>query len=90
MAYQKFTGTYQSSDHINRIHYYIYEPETDLRAILQIVHDFGDFVERNDNLIRFLQIMALWFADVTISGMDVLLKKRTMAILAARMDGLIW
>ena len=25
-----------------------------------------------------------------ISGMDVLLKKRTMAILAARMDGLIW
>ena len=53
MAYQKFTGTYQSSDHINRIHYYIYEPETDLRAILQIVHDFGDFVERNENLIRF-------------------------------------
>ena len=39
MAYQKFTGTYQSSDHINRVHYYIYEPETDLRAILQIVHD---------------------------------------------------
>ena len=87
MAYQKFTGTYQSSDHINRIHYYIYEPETDLRAILQIVHDFGDFVERNENLIRFF---TLWFADVTISGMDVLLKKRTMAILAARMDGLIW
>ena len=53
MAYQKFTGTYQSSDHINRIHYYIYEPETDLRAILQIVHDFGDFIERNENLIRF-------------------------------------
>lgn len=53
MAYQKFTGTYQSSDHINRIHYYIYEPEADLRAILQIVHDFGDFVERNENLIRF-------------------------------------
>ncbi len=53
MAYQKFTGTYQSSDHINRIHYYIYEPEADLRAILQIVHDFGDFVERNENLIHF-------------------------------------
>ena len=78
MAYQKFTGTYQSSDHINRIHYYIYEPETDLRAILQIVHDFGDFVERNENLIRF-------FTDH-----GVMLKKRTMAILAARMDGLIW
>ena len=85
MAYQKFTGTYQSSDHINRIHYYIYEPETDLRAILQIVHDFGDFVERNENLIRF-------FTDhgVMVCGCDVLLKKRTMAILAARMDGLIW
>ena len=36
MAYQKFTGTYQSSDHINRIHYYIYEPETDLRAIYRL------------------------------------------------------
>ncbi len=53
MAYQKFTGTYHSCDHINRVHYYIYEPETDLRAILQIVHDFGDSVERNEDLIRF-------------------------------------
>lgn len=53
MAYQKFTGTYQSSDHINRIHYYIYEPETDLRAIIQIVHDFGDRIERNESFIRF-------------------------------------
>lgn len=53
MAYQKFTGTYQSSDHINRIHYYIYEPETDLRAIIQIVHDFGDCIERNESFIRF-------------------------------------
>lgn len=53
MAYQKFTGIYQSSDHINRIHYYIYEPETDLRAIIQIVHDFGDCIERNESFIRF-------------------------------------
>ena len=53
MAYQKFTGTYQSSDRINRIHYYIYEPENDLRAIIQLVHDFGDSIERNENLIRF-------------------------------------
>ena len=56
MAYQKFTGTYQSSDHINRIHYYIYEPETDLRAIIQIVHDFGDCIERNESFIRFILI----------------------------------
>lgn len=90
MAYQKFTGTYQSSDHINRIHYYIYEPETDLRAILQIVHDFGDFVERNENLIRFFTDHGVMVCGCDHIGMDVLLKKRTMAILAARMDGLIW
>lgn len=53
MAYQKFTGTYHSSNHSDKIHYYIYEPETDLRAILQIVHDFGDRVERNEKMIRY-------------------------------------
>lgn len=89
MAYQKFTGTYQSSDHINRIHYYIYEPETDLRAIIQIVHDFGDRIERNESFIRFLLIMELWCVDAIILDMDVLPRKKTMDILVKRMDGLI-
>ena len=88
MAYQKFTGTYQSSDHINRIHYYIYEPETDLRAIIQIVHDFGDCIERNESFIRF-------FTDhgIMVCGCDHIghgrSSKKTMDILVKRMDGLI-
>ena len=53
MAYSKFSGTYRSANHKNRIHYYIFEPETDLRAILQITHGWKDYIERNEELIRF-------------------------------------
>ena len=53
MAYSKFRGTYRSANHKNRIHYYIFEPETDLRAILQITHGWKDYIERNEELIRF-------------------------------------
>lgn len=53
MAYSKFSGTYRSANHKNRIHYYIFEPETDLRAILQITHGWKDYIERHEELIRF-------------------------------------
>lgn len=53
MAYSKFSGTYRSANHKNRIHYYIFEPETDMRAILQITHGWKDYIERNEELIRF-------------------------------------
>lgn len=53
MAYSKFRGTYRSANHKNRIHYYIFEPETDLRAILQITHGWKDYIERNEELIQF-------------------------------------
>ena len=38
MAYSKFSGTYRSANHKNRIHYYIFEPEADIRAIVQLTH----------------------------------------------------
>lgn len=53
MAYSKFSGTYQSSNHKNRIFYYILEPETELRAIVQLTHGWKDYIERNDELIKF-------------------------------------
>ena len=53
MAYSKFRGTYRSANHKNRIHYYIFEPENDLRAILQITHGWKDYIERNEELIQF-------------------------------------
>ena len=53
MAYLKFSGTYRSANHKSRIHYYLFEPETDLRAIIQITHGWKDYIERNEELIRF-------------------------------------
>lgn len=53
MAYTKFSGTYRSSNHKNRIYYYIFEPEADIRAVLQITHGWKDYIERNENLIQF-------------------------------------
>lgn len=53
MAYQKFSGTYHSSDHKNKIHYYIYEPEIELRAVVQFIHGYGDCIEDNEELIRY-------------------------------------
>lgn len=53
MAFLKFSGTYRSSNHKNRIHYYIFEPETDLRAIIQFTHGWKDYIERNDELIKY-------------------------------------
>ncbi|MDO5145951.1 MAG: alpha/beta hydrolase [Eubacteriales bacterium] len=53
MAYTRFCGTYRSANHKNRIHYYIFEPEADIRAILQMTHGWKDYIERNENLIRF-------------------------------------
>ncbi|MCD8019167.1 MAG: alpha/beta hydrolase [Clostridiales bacterium] len=53
MAYSKFRGTYRSANQKNRIQYYIYEPETDLRAILQITHGWKDYIERYEELIQY-------------------------------------
>lgn len=53
MAYSKFSGTYRSANHKNRIHYYIFEPEADIRAIIQLTHGWRDYIERNEDFIKF-------------------------------------
>ena len=53
MAYSKFSGTYRSANHKNRIHYYIFEPEADIRAIVQLTHGWRDYIERNEELIQY-------------------------------------
>ena len=53
MAYTKFSATYRSANKKNRIHYYIFEPETELRAIIQFTHGWKDYIERNMEIIRF-------------------------------------
>ena len=46
MSYQKTIGTYLSADGITEIHYAIYLPEGNPRAILQISHGMRDYIER--------------------------------------------
>lgn len=53
MAYTKFCGSYRSSNHKSRIQYYIFEPETDFRAVVQFTHGWKDCIERNQELISF-------------------------------------
>ena len=53
MAYSKFSGTYRSANHKNRIYYYIFEPEADIHAIVQLTHGWRDYIERNEEFIQY-------------------------------------
>lgn len=54
MAYQKYSGTFKSSNGVNRIQYYIYEPESEIRGIIQISHGMCEYLEMYEELISFL------------------------------------
>ena len=54
MPYQKFTGSFRSSNGSNRIQYYIYEPEADIHAVFFFVPELGDSVEGNEQLTEYL------------------------------------
>lgn len=53
MAFHKFSGTYKSSNRVNRIQYYIYEPESEIKGIIQISHGMYEYVEIYEELIHF-------------------------------------
>lgn len=53
MAFHKYTGTYKSSNGINRIQYYIYEPECEIRGIIQISHGMCEYIDMYDGLITY-------------------------------------
>ena len=54
MAFQKYTGTFKSSNGKNRIQYYIYEPENDISGIVQISHGMCEYMEMYEELITYL------------------------------------
>lgn len=54
MAFHKYTGTYKSSNGVNRIQYYIYEPESEIRGIIQISHGMCEYLEMYEDLIDYL------------------------------------
>lgn len=53
MAFHKYTGTYKSSNGISRIQYYIYEPEGEIRGIIQISHGMCEYLDMYEGLIQY-------------------------------------
>jgi alpha-beta hydrolase superfamily lysophospholipase len=52
--YQKTEGSFASSNGVNTIKYYIYKPEGEIRAMIQLVHGMCEYVERYEPYIEFL------------------------------------
>lgn len=63
--YKKTSGTYLSSDKQHNIAYYVYTPDSNPSAVLQLSHGMCEFLERYENL-------ADWFAErgVVVCGND--------------------
>ncbi len=53
MAFNKTTGTFTSTNGINQIRYYVYQPEGDIRGIMQISHGMCEYIERYEPHIEF-------------------------------------
>ena len=54
MNYKKSSNTFKSSNHSSNITYYIYEPLTTPKAIVQISHGMCEYIERYEHFIDFL------------------------------------
>lgn len=51
---KKLKGTFLSTCQKESIHYYIYEPVGEIKGILQVVHGMKEYVERYEELARYL------------------------------------
>ncbi len=71
MSYTRFKGTFLSSNGIDRVNYYIFEPESDIRAIVQFAHGWIDYMERNENLINFFTSHGILVCGCDFIGHDI-------------------
>lgn len=53
MCYTTFKGRFLSSNKIDQVNYYICEPESEIRAIIQFAHGWMDCFHRNQELIDY-------------------------------------
>ena len=53
MNYKKTTGTFLSSDGINAIAYYVYEPMGEIKGMMQISHGMCEYIERYEPHIEY-------------------------------------
>ncbi|MBO4214646.1 MAG: alpha/beta fold hydrolase [Lachnospiraceae bacterium] len=54
MNYIKTDGSFLGSNGLNDIHYFIYTPNTEVKALLQISHGMCEYIERYEPVIDFL------------------------------------
>lgn len=54
MPYIRFSGTFKSADRTAGTGYYIYTPEMDVTAVLQIMHDWGEEIRDYEPVIHYL------------------------------------
>ena len=52
--YQKKEGSFAISNGVNQIQYFVYEPEGETRAMIQLVHGMCEYIERYEPYIEFL------------------------------------
>lgn len=53
-SFTKTTGIFPSANGVDRISYYLYTPQKDVRAILQISHGMCEYIERYEEFAGFL------------------------------------
>lgn len=54
MSFEKFCGTFKSSNGSDNIAYYVYTPSSQPRAAVQIVHGMCEYIARYEDFIAFL------------------------------------
>lgn len=54
MNYSKISGYFESSNGTDRIAYYVYKPETEIKAAVQLVHGMCEYCRRYEDFIDFL------------------------------------
>ncbi len=71
MSYTRFKGDFLSSNGIDHVNYYIFEPESDIRAVVQFAHGWVDYMERNENLINFFTSHGILVCGCDFIGHDM-------------------
>ncbi|MEE1228819.1 MAG: alpha/beta hydrolase [Lachnospiraceae bacterium] len=54
MAYTTFHGRFHCSDHHNRIQYYVYEPEDEVSAVVQVIHGLWESMVEFEEMVEYL------------------------------------
>lgn len=71
MSYTRFKGSFRSTNRTDRINYYICEPESEIRAVLQFAHGWVDCFERNKALVEYFTTHGILVCGCDFIGHDL-------------------